>query len=324
VERGPRPRPITMVAATALLLLSHSLLQPPHVGWSQHQRAALADSRTSLPRCAVPAAAAGVLRAAPLRARRGVVVATAEEQSTSLLGRVWPNTLCKFWGLHTAAWGAAAAVVAVLLRSALPLPLLGANAVLMVLLYRSREDFGTALAALAGTYFVSHAAMLWLAAPVALGALLARGGMAASLAAVASAPATLRALRLWHTALALGGFAFSVKAALKDRLFDNQDGSMRQYGESHDDGAPFLPTLCLINRKAGAKLGERIGAALDVAADEARAVGGVLQVRRHSHTRRPEPADACTHTAAGATAVGHTSAGQPPTDAARLLALAAD
>ena len=46
---------------------------------------------------------------------------------------------------------------------------------LAVLLYRSQEDFGTALGALAGAYASVHAAVLWLA-PAQLASLLARGG----------------------------------------------------------------------------------------------------------------------------------------------------
>ena len=38
----------------------------------------------------------------------------------------------------------------------------------------------------------------------------------------------IRPTRLWLSALALFGFGFSLKASLKDRLFSNADGTMKQ------------------------------------------------------------------------------------------------
>ena len=124
------------------------------------------------------------------------MAADADESKFAFLSQLWPNTLCKFWGLHAAAWGAAAAALVLLSRSALPLPLVGANVVLAALLYRSQEDAGTALAALAGVYFSFHAAMLWL-------------GPAAFMT-MRNQPVRLwlRCAQLWHTVLALGGFIF--------------------------------------------------------------------------------------------------------------------
>ena len=217
----------------------------------------------------------------------------AAEERPSLLGRLWPNTLGKFWGLHAVAFAVAAAALSALTRSSLPLPLAGANAVLGALLYRSQEDAGTVLAALAGVYFAAHAALLW-SSPAAL----------ASLVTQAAPPMTARTLtlfvrlRLWCSALAVGGFVFSLKAALKDRLFDNQDGSMRRVvtgappaangtAAANAAAAP-LPTLALINKQAGAKIGARVGVALDAAAADARAAGRELRVVDLSVTQPEE------------------------------------
>ena len=197
---------------------------------------------------------------------------------SSVLSRLWPNTLCKFWGLHAFALATAAASLAVLSRSWLPLPLVGANVVLAIMLYRSIEDFGTALGALAGIYFSAHAALLWLA-PAALASLLAR--RAPPLAVLASS-ALISKLRLWLSALGFGGFFWALKASLKDRLFSNQDGSMRALcgssGCEPADADAALPTIAFINSQAGAKIGSTVGAELVRASEELRSVGRVLQV----------------------------------------------
>ena len=193
------------------------------------------------------------------------MAADADESKFAFLSQLWPNTLCKFWGLHAAAWGAAAAALVLLSRSALPLPLVGANVVLAALLYRSQEDAGTALAALAGVYFSFHAAMLWL-------------GPAAFMT-MRNQPVRLwlRCAQLWHTVLALGGFIFSLKAALKDRLFSNQDGSMKSFADGGGSGVS-LPTLAMINSKAGAKIGDVVQESLDKASEDAKASNRVLEV----------------------------------------------
>ena len=58
--------------------------------------------------------------------------------------------------------------------------------------------------------------------------------------------ATLRALRLWHTALALGGFAFSVKAAAMLRCENAQ--SLFEHSEVDptdvEDGANTRKFVC--------------------------------------------------------------------------------
>ena len=258
-----------------VLALSHSSLAPPGSARSLPRAVTVSSACDASPRYAAP-----LLQTAPGLQRAPMNLRMAAEGSvlTSTLGRLWPNTLCKFWGLHAAALAAAAASLATLSSSWLPLPLVGANAVLAVLLYRSQEDFGTVLGALAGFYFSAHAALLWLA-PAALTSLLAR--VAPPLAALASAVFIGR-LRLWCSALALGGFIFSLKASLKDRLFSNQDGSMRQLGgvaaAAGSDAVSSLPTIAFLNTEAGAKIGAKVGASLDLAAEEAKAAGRVLRI----------------------------------------------
>lgn len=179
---------------------------------------------------------------------------------------LWPNTLCKFWGLHAGVWSLVAAAMSMMTKSVLPLPLVAANFALGELLYRSKEDFGKSLASGAGVYFVMHAAMLWRAPEALLSPLCASIGLPLG---------ALRWLRLWHTLLAIGSFSFAVKAALKDRLF-TEDGDMR--GEFGSRAASTLPTLVFINKAAGAKVGARVAVALDAAAEEAEAAGRVLSV----------------------------------------------
>lgn len=132
----------------------------------------------------------------------------------SVASRLWPNTLCKFWGVHAAAWAAVSVLVAILFRSVLPLPLAAANGVLAMMLYRSQEDAGSTLALAAAVYFALHATVLWCAP------LVSSLGRLAALQPAAWAPARalsalqweIGRLRLWHTALALGSFNFALKA----------------------------------------------------------------------------------------------------------------
>ena len=181
----------------------------------------------------------------------------------SALGQLWPNTLSKFWGLHAGVWSVAVAAFAFVTRSAVPLPLIVTNLVLAMLLYRNQDDLGVTMATAGGAYFAAQTAMLWLA-PLS------------SLAPLISRHSTIRWLRLWHAALALGSFAFAIKAANKDRLFAENGCHVR--GSCDFSAAATLPTLAMINKAAGAKIGERVGDALDVAAAEAKAVGKVLSV----------------------------------------------
>jgi diacylglycerol kinase (ATP) len=192
------------------------------------------------------------------------------------LARLWPNTMCKFWGLHAGLWCAAAAVISWRTSSALMLPLVAANFALFGLLYRIQEDLGKSLATAGGLYFAAHAAMLW-RAPEACAA--------QWLAALGVPLGVLRWARIWHAALAIGSFAFAIKAANKDRLF-SEDGSMRgrSGGVAGTPPASALPTLAFVNRAAGAKLGERVAAALHTAAEQARTEGRVLEVVDLSQT----------------------------------------
>jgi hypothetical protein len=194
------------------------------------------------------------------RAVRCAIVASSS--SPTSLGQLWPNTLCKFWGLHAFAWANAAAAAYLLTHSFLLLPIVAANAVLAWLLYRTEEDVGPSLAASAGAYFGAHAATLWLAPLASL------------------FPHTVRAfrlLRLWHAALAMGSFAFAIKAALKDRLF-KEGGEMRRATMAASSSGSRLPMLAFINRQAGAKIGARVGEVLTAAAEAAAASGRVLSV----------------------------------------------
>ena len=131
---------------------------------------------------------------------------------------LWPDTLAKFWGLHAVAWSASGFSLAVRgLRCAAPTAggagallcagaatLAGANLAVSVLLYRTDEEAGAALAAAAALYFASATALLQAATRMGLGA---------------GAVRTLRSLRLWHVAMALGSCVFVAKALSKDRLF---------------------------------------------------------------------------------------------------------
>ena len=89
------------------------------------------------------------------------MAADADESKFAFLSQLWPNTLCKFWGLHAAAWCGRRCY-----RAAQPLgPSCQPSARMWCsprCSYWSQEDAGTALAALAGVYFSFHAAMLWL------------------------------------------------------------------------------------------------------------------------------------------------------------------
>lgn len=117
-------------------------------------------------------------------------------------GKLWPNSLGKFWGLHALFWAAGAGTLGVLGRSAAPLPLAAANAALAAMLYRSREDAGSYLSLTAAAYFCGCGLMLW------------RTPLSPLLAPFAPC---LRWLRLWHCALAFGSLLFAIKATLKDR-----------------------------------------------------------------------------------------------------------
>jgi hypothetical protein len=131
---------------------------------------------------------------------------------------LWPDTLAKFWGLHAVAWSASGISLAVRgLRGAAPAAggagallcagaatLAGANLAVSVLLYRTDEEAGAALAAAAALWFSSATALLQAATKLGLG-----GGSVRA----------LRSLRLWHVAMALGSCVFVAKALSKDRLF---------------------------------------------------------------------------------------------------------
>ena len=184
----------------------------------------------------------------------------------SVLGSLWPNTLCKFWGLHAGMWSLAAAALVLLKCSAVPLPLVAANFALCELLYRNQEDAGTSLASGAGVYFAMHAAALWRAPEVLLAPLLAATGLP---------PFALRCLRLWHAALAIGSFSFAIKAANKDRAFGGAAGTR---------GLP-LPTLALINSAAGAKMGEALAASLREEAARRRQTDSAAAERLAWHAR---------------------------------------
>ena len=175
---------------------------------------------------------------------------------------LWPNTLGKFWGLHTLIWAITTATAAARTRSAVALPLVVANAALSIMLYRSREDAGYPQALAAGMYFGGNAAMLCLTSGMPCPPVVA---------------CWLPWLRAWHMALAAGSLGFAMKAALKDRLFAD-DGTLRAGIAGRASGAATLPTLVLVNKRSGAKIADRVGAALDEVATAVTAKGRTLRV----------------------------------------------
>ena len=184
-----------------------------------------------------------------------------------------PNTLAKFWGAHAFAWGvtsvtAAARAVplhqllagALSLRAGTLLALGAANLALATLLYRNKEEAGVGLAGTAAFYFLGCAALLHAGVLAAAGA----GGCL-------SVQAPL--FRVWHAVMAAGSAFFASKASLKDRLFNqaSRAAALREHARS----ASATPTLCLINQQSGAKVGGRVGGALNELAE---ASGGRLRV----------------------------------------------
>lgn len=161
------------------------------------------------------------------------------------LAKLWPDTLIKLWGLHALGWGLAF-VPAALGGVWLGAPIAAANLCLALFLYRSREDLGKTLALAAAGYF-SGAALTLRELPSGSG---------------------------YNAALAAGYLAFSLKAYLKDRLFE-ESGALRRGTVA---AAPALPLLAFINQKAGAKVGDQVSKALREAAEEAARVGETLRV----------------------------------------------
>ena len=159
---------------------------------------------------------------------------------------LWPDTLAKFWGLHAVAWSASGVSLAVRgLRGAAPAvggagallcagaaTLAGANLAVSVLLYRTDEEAGAALAAAAALWFASATALLQAATKLGLG-----GG----------AVRTLRSLRLWHVAMALGSCVFVAKALSKDRLFAQACATALPYTAcAHTACAHGMCTACAL------------------------------------------------------------------------------
>ena len=241
---------------------------------------------------------------------------------------LWPDTLAKFWGLHAVAWSASGVSLAVRgLRGTAPAAggagallcagaatLAGANLAVSVLLYRTDEEAGAALAAAAALWFASATALLQAATKLGLG-----GG----------AVRTLRSLRLWHVAMALGSCVFVAKALSKDRLFaqaratalpytacahtacahgmctacalciaDTSHTHARTHTHTHTHcttshavryqseellrrgsarGAA-LPLLVVVNQGAGAKLGAVVAEALSQRSADVAAAGGTMRV----------------------------------------------
>ena len=114
----------------------------------------------------------------------------------SAMQQLWPNTICKFWGLHACAWSVASVALAVSMRSILPVPLAVSNLILARFLYITQEDVRRSLSTLSGVFFSAHAALLW----------------RAPLATLIGRPLPcLQILRLWHALLAAGSFAFATE-----------------------------------------------------------------------------------------------------------------
>ena len=173
---------------------------------------------------------------------------------------LWPSTLGRFWGAHALAWCAGCLALLAAPGAALaPLASAGLGALSMaqlalaVLLYRSDEEAGASLAAIATAYFASSAMLLRAAAPP-LTALTA---------------AALRRLSTWHAALALGSAGFALKAYLKDRLFSRG----RLASSSSVVAASRLPILAFVNRLSGGKLGMQVVTDLEAAAAERASAG---------------------------------------------------
>ena len=178
--------------------------------------------------------------------------------ATSVWQRLWPSTICKFWGLHAFVWSVAAAALAASMRAVWPLPYAVSNLLLARFLYLTREDVRRSLGLGSCAFFTAHAALLWFA-PLS--------------SWIGRVVLCLQLLRVWHAVLAAGSFAFAVKASLKDRLFA-EDGSMRRGARL--DPALAIPTLALINRGAGAKIGATVGQLLDDAASGAGGDGATV------------------------------------------------
>lgn len=179
---------------------------------------------------------------------------TLSQRSAQPRMSLWPNTLARFWGAHALVWSAGAAAFAIR-ATAVPPSALAAfaatNFALAVLLYRNREEAGSALAGTAACYFAGLS-MLVAAATRAHLAVLGR-----------SAQTAVRLLGAWHLTLAFGAACFALKASLKDRLFS--EGRLQGKMQS---GAPLaLPLLAFINQQSGAKLGPVVAEALSSEAE---------------------------------------------------------
>ena len=196
------------------------------------------------------------------------------------LGKLWPNTLTKFWGAQAIGWSVASLGLALLLASApagspgavlagAAWALAGANAALSVLLYRTTEEASTALglsgvASFAGTTALIH------------------GLVGSGLTGVALSVA--RTLRLWHVAMTVGSAVFALIKSNKDRLFAQGGDLVRSGMLAGTSRGAAVPLLVIINQGAGAKLGAKVGAALRERAERVASKGGAMRVVDVSET----------------------------------------
>ena len=192
----------------------------------------------------------------------------------SALGKLWPNTLTKFWGAQAIGWSAASFGLALLLAAApagspgavlagAAWALAGANAALAVLLYRTTEEASTALGLAGVASFAGITALVH--------------GLAGSGLSGAALPAA-RTLRLWHVAMTVGSVVFALIKSNKDRLFAQGGDLVRSGMLAGTSRGAAVPLLVIINQAAGAKLGAKVGAALRERAERVASKGGAMRV----------------------------------------------